>query len=252
MSVERLYKYGRINEFSEALFTGSSLYFPSAEMLNDPFECSPAFTFQHDKNKIMDSLVRAILRFGPEKSQVTAEAEAAEMYLRGHHREPELWRSIEKNIRQTSQKKIGIYCLTETRTNTLMWTHYADEHKGYCLEFDATDIDSIFIGAEEMQYTDEYPVVDHLNTPNDQMFELTFLTKATKWRYEEEWRLIGAAGPGLYEYPAHALKSVTFGLRMEPEDKEQIRNWVKLRPNSVQFFQAVQLSASYELGVVEC
>jgi hypothetical protein len=31
---------------------------------------------------------------------------------------------------------VGIYCVSTNYDDVLMWSHYADSHKGICLEFD--------------------------------------------------------------------------------------------------------------------
>lgn len=33
------------------------------------------------------------------------------------------------------QKEIGVYCLTTVPDSILMWSHYANNHKGVCLEY---------------------------------------------------------------------------------------------------------------------
>ena len=46
---------------------------------------------------------------------------------------------FEKMIREFAFEKIedyGIACFTTKNDNTLLWSHYADEHQGICLEFD--------------------------------------------------------------------------------------------------------------------
>lgn len=41
-----LYKYGRLNEYSEALFSKPQVWFSASLELNDPFECRPWYTFE--------------------------------------------------------------------------------------------------------------------------------------------------------------------------------------------------------------
>ena len=50
-----------------------------------------------------------------------------------------------------------IYCLTPIPNNILMWSHYADNHKGICLEFD-TSI-RLFGTAREVDYRETYPLL---------------------------------------------------------------------------------------------
>jgi len=48
-----------------------------------------------------------------------------------------------------------LYCLTPDPCSTLMWSHYADNHRGICLEFDTTN--PLFSDALEVAYRSEYP-----------------------------------------------------------------------------------------------
>ena len=251
MSVERLYKYGRMSEFSEALFTGSELYFSAADMLNDPYECTPNYTFVHDKDKIMDAIVRIILNQNPEKTRIAAEAEATEIYLRGAHRKPETYQGIAASLLNIARFKMGIYSMTETPSSNLMWAHYADEHKGYCLEFDVTEPDSIFIEAQQVRYSKFRPEINFFDASDTKHFNLTFLTKSEEWDYEKEWRIIGINGPGLYGYPPHLLKSVILGYRMSVEHKRQIYDWIQQRPAPVRLLQAVPSMEKFEIDIVE-
>ncbi|MGT2429382.1 DUF2971 domain-containing protein [Cupriavidus basilensis] len=68
-----------------------------------------------------------------------------------------------------------------------MWAHYADSHKGICLEFDAT---SVFMAhAQEVKYSGERAAINFTDS-KDAMLEKALLTKSDHWSYESEWRLI--------------------------------------------------------------
>ncbi|HTU43757.1 MAG TPA: DUF2971 domain-containing protein [Bryobacteraceae bacterium] len=77
----------------------------------------------------------------------------------------------------------GIVCLSAVPCSTLMWSHYADNHKGICLEFGARD--KIFGAALKVIYRSEYPKM--LLGGNFGQMMLT--VKAKDWEKEEEYRL---------------------------------------------------------------
>ena len=131
-----------------------------------------------------------------------------------------------------------------------MWSHYSQDHQGYCLEFEATDSTPVFGEAQEVKYAAELPVVDSFNTPKDKQIDLVFLTKYVGWSYEEEWRIIDLeVGPGLHEYPAELLRGVIFGLRMPAVDRAKIRAWVQKRGPVVRFFEAVKNDPHFAIEV---
>lgn len=248
MSIDRLYKYGSINEYSEALFSGSAIWQASAAVLNDPFECTPSFDFSHRQDQVMAQLVRALRIENPRLTHDSAVACATGIYLRGRHRDPAMWEALRNHLIHEYRHEVGLYCLTERNDSILMWSHYAAQHTGYCLEFEATDYTPVFGTAQRVTYDDKYPVINLYGAPNEDKVLLTFLTKFTDWSYEREWRIIDHdAGPGSREYPSELLKSVTFGLRMSAKDKAMIREWLRARTTPVQLYQAVQGKHRFEI-----
>lgn len=66
--------------------------------------------------------------------------------------------------------------------------------------------------------------------------------------YEREWRIIDHTdGPGYKNYPAKLLRSVTFGMNMDEEDKCRIRQWLSGRGHDVLLYQAVR--DKYQFGI---
>jgi hypothetical protein len=131
-----------------------------------------------------------------------------------------------------------------------MWSHYGGDHKGYCLEFETTDHTPVFGEAQQVLYSDSYPIIDFFKTPKEKQVDLIFLTKYTGWSYEQEWRIVDFQnGPGLRPYSPELLKSVIFGLRMADDNKNRIRNWVKKRGHAVQFLQATQDDRKFSIGI---
>jgi len=111
-----------------------------------------------------------------------------------------------------------------------MWSHYAADHSGYCLEFEATDNTQFFSAAQQVKYATKFPVVDIFTTPTEEQLDRIFLTKFQGWSYEREWRIVDIkSGPGPREYPRELLRSVIFGLKMPEAEREMIRAWVKKR-----------------------
>jgi len=41
-----------------------------------------------------------------------------------------------KDYLKSINEEFGIFSLSKSKNNLLMWSHYADSHKGYCIGFD--------------------------------------------------------------------------------------------------------------------
>lgn len=106
------------------------------------------------------------------------------LYSDTHHGTTNLqrWRS-EENLRH------GFISFSRTRTNPVLWAHYADNHKGMCLEF---EVDDSLIQPVEYKRSrldlDDLEVRKRLASDRweDKLFQFT--TKFSFWRYEQEYR----------------------------------------------------------------
>jgi hypothetical protein len=68
-----------------------------------------------------------------------------------------------------------------------MWSHYAENHTGICLEFCCDN--EVFSSAMKVLYSETYPLLD-LADNDTQTVLLPLLAKAKDWSYEDEYRLI--------------------------------------------------------------
>ena len=94
-----------------------------------------------------------------------------------------------------------IGCLCTDFKNRLMWSHYADSHKGFCIEFDFSGADrSAFLNLPfPISYTESRPLIPWkaaFNNSQQNIAEaaeelmLAVLTKDKAWEYENEWRIL--------------------------------------------------------------
>ena len=78
-----------------------------------------------------------------------------------------------------------------------MWSHYADSHKGFCIEYDFSA--QMELLPFPIYYSSERPLIPWkaaLNNSPENVREATaelmlgVLTKDSAWEYENEWRLL--------------------------------------------------------------
>ncbi len=91
-------------------------------------------------------------------------------------------------FKQEMSRKTGLICFSKMRTNPLLWSHYADRHKGICLGFEVVNED-----LHQVIYTSKRPDPEDLFSNNisvQYMAMKNFVaTKYSHWQYENEWRL---------------------------------------------------------------
>lgn len=90
-----------------------------------------------------------------------------------------------------------VKCFTENPRNTLMWSHYADKHKGVCVGFNFASLKNRVINDQQLQHIavrySSTPPLSLISEPLDDhavsMFALDVLhTKSIHWAYEQEYR----------------------------------------------------------------
>ena len=95
-----------------------------------------------------------------------------------------------------SKLKVKVSCFSEVKDSVLMWSYYANSHKGVCLEYDLSklDIDSelndkIINNLAKVHYS---PIrADSLFSFSNENNMLNFVvSKSNAWSHENEWRII--------------------------------------------------------------
>ncbi len=162
-------------------------------------------------------------------------------------------KSIEEMLAQRR-----IYCLTPKADNILMWSHYADNHRGICLEFSVPD-NPLFSKAAEVVYREAYPhwVPCDINDRPGLVMEL-ILTKSRDWHYEQEYRLISVqkSTPSnflqlhgdFFRLPNGALKSVIMGCEA---DHKAVGALIKECAPNLPIRRAVRSANLFSLRIVD-
>lgn len=103
-----------------------------------------------------------------------------------------LQKYVSKKFEQL-RKSFGIACFSEVYDSLLMWSHYADYHRGICLEYSFEDIKKL-VPFCPIIYTDQFE--NFLNYIDIRKEEINreamklFLSKSKDWAYENEWRIV--------------------------------------------------------------
>ncbi len=123
--------------------------------------------------------------------------------------------SAMKKSRRIISDQCRITCLSERMDSPLMWSHYANKHYGFCLEYDFThtmikrypDLNMAKIMLLPVIYSEDRPLLSKALTdpkvmlqymktkkmPNEFTESMIYglLFKSLDWSYEREWRIIG-------------------------------------------------------------
>lgn len=126
----------------------------------------------------------------------------------------------------------GIVCFSGMLDNPLMWSHYADNHRGICLMYmPDRDLSGLLSAHHEVRYSREYPRIRMVDLPKigSVGVESLLLTKSNDWRYEYEYRLIRPFGArSSLSYSPNALVAIILGARISKEDEQEVVAWARV------------------------
>jgi hypothetical protein len=250
---EKFYHYQPFNrDYLTATLCDQKLFFSHPHSVNDPWDCKPCFDHRPlladpAKRKEMIMYLRSALP--PEILNDPRRPILESLILSDDNALREaVERSSQILIEQIGMRRI--YCLTPFPDSTLMWSHYAANHRGICLEFDKNN--PLIAKARPVRYRKTYPEW----TPQmsgDNILELV-LTKSADWHYEREFRLIGtlAAGPLKLEgdfvhLPVGALTAIILGCANQ--DYTDIHQIVREHAPSLTIRRVVRVPNQYKLAV---
>lgn len=124
-----------------------------------------------------------------------------------------------ESVLRHQSSSIGVICFSAVPDESVLWSHYADRHRGMVFEIEVTEDPEKII---KIEYTDERPHFlagsigdeNHMRPEIDRMIR----RKSTGWAYEQEYRLYESLEDsdvrgGHYFKPleSHELKRVIVG-----------------------------------------
>tara|TARA_R110000868_G_scaffold110955_1_gene299961 strand:+ start:303 stop:1070 length:768 start_codon:yes stop_codon:yes gene_type:complete len=246
------YKYRAVDDEhldrTSRIFTHNEVYFPNALEFNDPFDSKHAYDFGGTDKEVRDYFDDILKRSAPSMTRSERRKWIATMASRSRLKTDEVHESLH-NAQTTLLPQIGIFSLTKNPNNILMWSHYANSHEGFCLEF--TEANAFIARSQEIRYSDTYPVINPIQQSDKDRLFRALLTKSSHWEYEKEWRILDYEnGPGIKHFPPEILHGVIFGCRMTEQNKGRIRGWCERRAQPVKFYQAKERLREYALDII--
>jgi hypothetical protein len=164
-----------------------------------------------------------------------------------------------------------VFCVSETHRNLLMWSHYADEHKGAVIRLKCLpDKDAVLCAARPVQYEHNMPtlannVEDQIDralglqhTDIESIFNKLVFTKSIDWSYEKEWRVViplldeshkNFEDITIYE---EEVDGVYFGCRSDESERKEIIKIIKENYPNTKTFKAEKHPDEFKLIFKNC
>ena len=145
-------------------------------------------------------------------------------------------------LSEMNKRFSAVACFCESVRPVLMWSHYADSHKGFALEYNfRSTLDHplknvalfpVIYGEERVDISAyiawEYLFIRGLRAPNpDTSFSIkNALYKSSVWEYEQEWRLIDSTPRDIADEKPSAIPfepvAIYYGRYISREHKQQL------------------------------
>lgn len=223
---------------------------------NDPFDCRPTFHRSTNPVAVKGYFAWKIRKGNQQRSESEVDRIATDLairYVAGDehlHQEEE---NRQKRLLRRLDSEVGVACFTSCYKNVVMWSHYASQHRGACIE--VPDNAELFKGHSlvTVKYeSDDRPVLRLLEYDGSEesavkALELCYTRKAKSWGYEQERRAIRSNGPGPLNLPEGAVKAVTLGALIETEFKAAVIQAARTAPHPVAVYQAKLSATKYEI-----
>jgi len=284
-----LFKYKSFDEKGHSLkmLEDDLIWLSSPEKFNDPYDCALTyaakkignFTFQRDIISFLERLP-AEYKFSEEEVEFLASSDKfiydfAKIFAKKHPNANEMMpeeyaelisRVVDKEFEQMENKlsaalRSGLFitCFSETNKSILMWSHYAANHTGFCVEYDFSKLsnkdhrkrllypviydNNVFDATEYLQPTFENKSFNNL------MLNYAAMNKSIEWGYEREWRFILSNGPTKEILTLNAPKptAIYLGAKMSVEDKKKVLKIAESR--GIMVSQMTMEASSFKLKI---
>jgi hypothetical protein len=207
------------------VIVGSVLRLNSPSTFNDPFEMAAHFVMtatDEEKRARFESLVR---EQAPHLGSRAVQAHVESFMAADESYFTPTWQQSLKSVRDIA----GVYCFAGNAKSTLMWSHYASNHKGVCLQFERVLDITTLSHALHVNYVPDLPVLNWIVGFHQGIGEMMF-SKHPCWEYEQESRIMiyGQAGRDR-PFAPQALRRLIFGCRADASLFSTVERWLEER-----------------------
>ena len=238
-----LYKYRPFNARTLRLLSDGEAYYADPATFNDPLDCQPVITVDTDVGALEKLCYRMLVlaldkdkalkrideyrHLSEEYGNYQSDVAATDAYV-------ESLRACVERLLYSKMKTAGVLSLAGRWNCPLMWSHYADQHRGLCVAYSTSEhrcgnlapVDYRSPGDMKVSVLGKW-IVDKSTEARDSIRAAFFYAKAGQWRYEKEWRDVKWSAGVTYS-PLKPI-GVYFGLRCDDAVRTAV---VKLFINS--------------------
>jgi Protein of unknown function (DUF2971) len=127
---KKIYKYRCVNDYSLSNLREDTIWLASPDSYNDPYDCLFTVSDEEVLPLLRRSLAEEFARIYGQNAPVELDENHAERLLSQGLATLRTWRQVTK-----------ICSFSAANDIILMWSHYADHHRGFCIEYDLESLE---------------------------------------------------------------------------------------------------------------
>jgi len=97
-------------------------------------------------------------------------------------------RKLVRAFKARQNATTGLLCFSGNWTNPVLWSHYADRHRGVCLGFDVKRTEAQTVEYQDKRLLEKLDEVSNPSSLPATLQNRLLKTKSRHWRHEEEFR----------------------------------------------------------------
>jgi len=246
--VNSLYKYVS-SEYIRSTLSENTIYCPTPDKLNDPFDSKLYFT-----KKPAKKIIKEIESY---KMPVFAEAQTViqtinNINIEKHVLFNDLYKKYGDDFEYFVFRDYGLYAMTTDKNSLLMWSHYGEKHKGFCIEWERKE-GGIFSNTETcfpINYSSYLPEYDYEHQSEKEVARVKFGNKSDIWTYEKEWRYITKESNKNIQCDAK-LMALYIGCKAELEKTKYTEIIDICKHKNIEIFQARMKDREYKIDFIK-
>lgn len=225
----------------------NQIYLNNPQNFNDPFDCFfTANFYDYIKNELLKHKENIVSNLNKQFNLSDSQKYEAIKYLESDElfNQLNITQMITKQdkyqdlegLKKTLQNSFKVSCFSTDNNNLLMWSHYAKNHQGFCVEYDVSKIEiehtfrinfwpiiyqtrtlDIMLLKEIQKVIENTPVLSSL------LGIVIGTIKPKDWSYEKEWRFIQRnVDDNLFTMPVKP-SCVFLGAKISSDNKKIIK-----------------------------
>ena len=210
LSTEIFYKYSRFDTALDKILCEQTLKFSNPSEFNDPFDGNECILKLNHDTKLVEKVIES------NKTQTSREQRRKlkrEIYSKTSY----------APILRAERDKFKLSCFSGNYNEVLMWSYYADMHKGLCIGFDfPSKYDEKFLLCPVKYLSEIVPLDGSSDLIRTILYWIT--TKSIRWKYEDEIRAVSKTQTKepieFITYDKKYVKEIIFGCKVSPQKIE--------------------------------